>query len=446
MIRSFSLDAYLQMLSSDFLFPSNYQLRYLEDKGSLAETLPTQKVDIFDRGAEVDDYLLAKVARAVARTFVVLGIMAFVAPAGSIWHLYQTAVQLFMIVKDGLSEEHSWDKVRLHLQAFIIDTCLALPSLYLTSAFLVPSLAHPDLIVFTALISWIFPIYSGSLPHHAVGLLAWSEDTPGLQKSIILKNEFGRVSTNNTLLRADPKKDLEDREDIFSGHFGQIYFAQGVKFLRAIQKLQGSMSEKHQLVIHYPPTANQLEKLMNEHPKAFEKVDTKEEINKFKLLEDNVNQVQAHLRTFLHAQFGYDRDAPIRIPRFPCSADQCRNYCKLAEKSFLWDDDWVKLAEKAAKELKEIGGKRTDEERNKREKELPKEYSTYLKRVCDEESVNKFFGLELKPGLTTLGEAWKKVGEVLAKAEKVFQEDREIKILQEVANKGFEIFATMIII
>ena len=113
--------------NSDILFPSNYESRRVEDRGSIDETL--DKIDIFDRKIKGWGHTCGKPLRAAFRAIVYLPLQVVAAPIGV---LYNGSMMTIHIVKWLGTEKNSnecklqSEKIGDYAYSFFADLAISL--------------------------------------------------------------------------------------------------------------------------------------------------------------------------------------------------------------------------------------------------------------------------------------------------------------------------------
>lgn len=124
-IRSFTQDAYLKMLSSTFFYPSSKELRPVESKGSISQTLGTH-TELFNAKVSSSKWVkYGKPIRFVARIVYGIALGSLVSPVGLVYNgmatIYFTAI---WYKGDNASAGQNWLKVKTYAKNFAKDLCI----------------------------------------------------------------------------------------------------------------------------------------------------------------------------------------------------------------------------------------------------------------------------------------------------------------------------------
>ncbi|MBS0616152.1 MAG: hypothetical protein JSR58_06340 [Verrucomicrobia bacterium] len=240
MESSFSLYAFKQVMSSDWLYPSQCEQRAVDPQESLSETL--SNIDLLNAKLINTNYpVLKTIVRYVARIFALALIGIFVAPIGILWHGLAITVYALKYWR-GTSV---WEKVEHHTRSFFNDLkialCIGLPwyNIYQRNSRLFYLLA---LVTVTAAASRA----------KGVALFAGKNERVPLFKSIYLRREFGIVDKKREFLPYDLQKDQEDFANqkgwLFDVHKKAAHF-----LLTEINQIQSRLPENYNLFFEYPP-------------------------------------------------------------------------------------------------------------------------------------------------------------------------------------------------
>lgn len=224
-------------LASDFLNPSEYALRMLEAKESIVETLKANpQVDLFDRvrKAPVEE---GKALRVASRALFSLALGLVVAPAGGLYHAFQS---LKHISEGYLRGAFNWDKVQRHKLASVRDWTyfganvagLLTPAIYTTFVLDFPI--------------WFYP----------------KEERMLATKAYLMRKDFGLVTKNGDLLPSNQKDDekliiengpLGEICKLGKGSLGEIWKIQTLQLLNLIQQIQYKLPPHEKLPISENP-------------------------------------------------------------------------------------------------------------------------------------------------------------------------------------------------
>ncbi len=223
-IHPLSLELFKKIYSYPELSPSQYQLRQVEDLGSMKKTLKLDKKDwesniLYRKPSEPRNCLwLYSIARVICQVvFVILG-----AAAGSLYHPCQ-ALRFLGAYLVG-NDERNLEKAKAHFVAGFADF-KAIPLLLgaIPASFFVPKEVSPIL-------------YMVAEKNHKAGLF----------RSIALKNNFGITGKSGEILSFDPTLDINpnDKEKI-DPFFTDLYEYQADLLLTKLKKSCRELKERN---------------------------------------------------------------------------------------------------------------------------------------------------------------------------------------------------------
>lgn len=241
-------------LEHSFLRPLDYCIRPIEDKGTLANSLASSNIDLFDRTSNLSNTLTQKIGMVARVAFLTL-VTPFVALSGTYYHGFMTLKhKIFYLMGRGDVHQKQMEK---HKGNFLSDFGASLP--LLLGLGLVANVTH----------SIGVNILVGFFASRPVDFLislsrvrgTWditSKDRVGFYKSCFLRDHFGIVGPKGELLKWGSETEEEDirvgwREYYLKGHFGKLYEAQALKILELIQEIQNSLPESVKMPSIYPP-------------------------------------------------------------------------------------------------------------------------------------------------------------------------------------------------
>lgn len=319
MSSSFSLKAYTEVLSLDFCYPSACKLTPIEDKGSIRDSLSVERFNIFDQEL-LETPLYQNILAVVVRVLANYCIGLIVAPAGVLWNGVHLGWHFTVWITEDVENPESLKKVEQYATAFFADLCFAIAAALgpLNIGFgmieELPDIAIIDIILGILNIC-IFSVLS-AMPDYVLPLITNQEDRAGFYKSIMLKSEFGIVSTNGKLLSFDLEKDQESEN--LDGHFAEIYKQQAMIFLKTLNRLQRSLPANQRLYPCYPPTWKAIQSALPE-------ADMLKWQAKFCKIESNIKRIEEILKTCIalrHTNLCNIGEVEITMPPFPCLEGQ----------------------------------------------------------------------------------------------------------------------------
>ena len=258
-IKSFSEIGIGKVLSSDWLYPSNAQLRPIEAKSSIQESIGNDN-EIFNYEDITSNWhYYGKPLRCVVRSICFLAVGCIIAPMGVVYHgcFFVKETVIYLTANQADSAE-SWKKVKDHASFFFVDlmiTCssyLALAFLVITGRSLKGDLAYLSKDeIYCSLFSTFLLASIGANPKNLVPYLAYKEDRAPLYKTISLRNDFGITALDGSLL---PYNSNVDQETLaLKGHFAVLMQAQALDLLYAINDIQSLLPDGSKIGAHFPP-------------------------------------------------------------------------------------------------------------------------------------------------------------------------------------------------
>lgn len=193
-IASFSYKGVIFMARSNILFPSNYY-----DKGDRASAL------FASRRAKGWGHLFGKPLRAVGRLGGITAIGIMMAPLGTLYHggkLVQHSYSWLRAGDGSLVRSECSEQLKAHLHAFLVDLVV---STVTGTAVVASPLALAGLItnqacIAFAAISWAFLTASSLKLDASVSIFAPADKIVNSYVGIVLKNQFGRVQNDQSLI------------------------------------------------------------------------------------------------------------------------------------------------------------------------------------------------------------------------------------------------------
>lgn len=240
--------AFYHAMSYDFLFPSNFEIKKVNQKNSITETIGTD-YKIFISKDKIYTKLdqIKKPLRFVARLVVGIAIGFFVAPVG----LVANSFNLSKYVVTYLKGDHSpatVQKIKDHASGLVWDFIQSgsfFGTLSFTYIYLNPLKVNALHVIGLelGLYSILFSIFNAAFP--LTFLKKFGE--PALYKSFALKHEFGIVGTDGKPLKPDNQHDanesIDEKTGILSGHFVNLWKDQCSEALSLIIEYQEMASK-----------------------------------------------------------------------------------------------------------------------------------------------------------------------------------------------------------
>lgn len=245
-IRSFSEIGLCKVLSSDWLYPSNVQLKPIEAKGSIQESIGNN-IEIFN-SKEITSHwhYYGKPFRCVARSICFLAGGSIFAPIGVVYHGFFAVKESVVYLRATQAEsDEIWKKVNDHVFFFFIDlksTCFSFLYLF----FLVKTGKYPtghlDLVNILGCVGGsLYLSMLGADPKLIVRDIADEYDRASLYKTISLRNDFGITAQDGALLPYNSRWDHETKT--LTGHFAELWRSRAIDLLFAIQDSKPSFRE-----------------------------------------------------------------------------------------------------------------------------------------------------------------------------------------------------------
>ncbi len=217
MTESLSLNCYKRILTSDWFYPSNCELRPLESKGSITQTLTDHKIDLFAR-TTIHRNIFAKGLRALARAIAVCAIGIIVAPIDILRHgcyaIYYTFAEGITSAKVKKYAKSLFDDFKLFA---CVGICIAMSSMFCAFNILcLINFSSTNInewfssLVVTFLLGVLVSLLSR--PSFSLDLFVDPDKLIPFYKSIVLRHDFGIVNNDGGLLPYD----LNDDEPLHS--------------------------------------------------------------------------------------------------------------------------------------------------------------------------------------------------------------------------------------
>lgn len=224
-ISSFTYKVFHFITDSNILNPSNCELRHLDDKGAIRETL--NGIDLYDRKEKTDwMHRYGKPVRAALRSLVFITGVTIAAPVGVLWNgsLMCWNIGCWSLSKKGSSEAEQYaQKIGAYANSFFIDLAISLISAGMISvnAPVVAALIYggADVLGCLGAVSVALPlIFPASVPKECVNCFLPDHLCAPAYKALLLKDEFGIVENKKgSLLSFNPDADKELYEETESG-------------------------------------------------------------------------------------------------------------------------------------------------------------------------------------------------------------------------------------
>lgn len=253
--------------ATSIFVPSRYQLRPIEDKGSLSDSLTAARVDLFNRTPGPFPLWLKPILKTIAFAAFVFA-TPFLSCAGVVGQGGLSLYHLVLWLKGGEKAAHHREKVETHALAFFAN----FGTLCLSSALFIGSIQLISQSIVAAAITALIGARLLFDPR-VVSAFSGSENPGGFYKALFLRNEFGLVPSNNQrLLKSNIVKDqdieISTKGWSFSyqlkGYFGELHKKQGKQFLDGVKELQRKLPSKRKITLSYPPDAGQVIKFLEE--------------------------------------------------------------------------------------------------------------------------------------------------------------------------------------
>lgn len=336
---SFTERGLLGLLSSNHFFPSNYEPRVIEDKGSIKVSLGTE-IDIFER-KKINHSRVQKFVRATERLIAGVAIGVIFGSCGFVWHGTFTVIHTFQWLRGGEHTNHHWQKVKNHAGSMFVDFGAAL-----FTAFGFGSLG------------WVVAF----APDYVPSCLASNKRIVSMIKSIILKNQFGIMGKDGKLLKGNPEVDDETLA-LNNSHFSDLYRKIGFDILFSINDLQKKLPKNCQLPTMYPPTdVLRISTFLNRNREDFPDLDIDSWIKKFVTLKSNFDEITKILKNCLEQKENFildERKKIVRMPPFPWKQEFCDLFFKA---DFIQSTSWEKKLDETIPWLTTRSGEGVSEE------------------------------------------------------------------------------------
>ncbi len=354
---SFSLtgSAYLAMMGSNWLNPSNYQKRALDDSawlessnsmalGHLGSSRTFNGIDIFDRGAEKGaGHNAGKPLRFLARTVCIAAIMILCPPIDIAIDVacmsYHSFRWLSSLGKNKQASEH--------LSSRFYQLCTHVGLLFLVVMPLLSARGQPSALgpkataavvgLFTPL---IFSLYGAVQHEAALSMFLPYEHRQAALTAILLKEHGGIESEKGGLAKIEAKDSLKV--------FEEMRKITAELLLENIKKLQASFQLGSRMEVHYPPNLKMIADFCLQNPDVYftmKQAKLLKAITKYSLelsaLDQMAKSIQIIRDRNLFVETLFKTGEPEKNPSFPIAKEE-------AEKSFrpekhvpLIDDDTV---------------------------------------------------------------------------------------------------------
>ncbi len=263
--NSFTQNAFLWVVSNNFLAPTDYVVKKIQDKGSIQASIKASGIDLFNRQIEAGrcNGLLHALIGRVARAAACAGIVIFAPSIGSIWHLGNCVYQVTLWAR---GEKQVY--IKEHASSFLADLAsnLVLPWFILMNSIrfaylkdhtfpiilsiagswgIMQSLLLPDILTF------IWGISAQSLDNSYFRFPFFENPT---QYSFSLRKRFGLVGENGWPLTFDNNTDLTIKKSekkgnvVLGGYFYELWAKQAtsvlVEFKKIVDMLQLNLDEE----------------------------------------------------------------------------------------------------------------------------------------------------------------------------------------------------------
>lgn len=233
-------------------FRPSCELRPIEDKGSIANSLTSANIDIFDITPATTNFLIT------ALKIVSIYVTTALIPYMSVYTMFYRGYKLIQCLNDTTETDHDWKKIVRYAASFTLDAAMGITMIASLAA------GMPWFLILAAVCSGAFGT-AVLKPSSVVDVMTLMlEDMPGAYKSFILRSELGIVRKDGALLFWDNVKDNDVDYNWFysspslKGYFGNLHLQQGKQFLDLILDLQRHLPENCKFVCNYPPNANEV--------------------------------------------------------------------------------------------------------------------------------------------------------------------------------------------
>lgn len=403
-IKSFTEIGVCKVLSSDWLYPSNFQKRPIEAKGSIQESIGNNN-EIFNCEEITSTWhYCGKPLRAVVRSICFLAVGNIMAPIGIVYHgcfiVKETVVYL---TADQADSAESWKKVTDHAKVFFIDlmfACFSYAFIYLlvkTGRYINKGLPHLSQNDHQAIIGCnIFFGLFGINPKMMVPYIVSPDDRAPLYKTVSLRNDFGITAMDGSLLPYNRTFDQESLD--LKGHFGELMRAQALDLLYLINDIQSTLPPDSKIKAHYPPHVNTI----ITHLQKFKEKNYAAEIEQLRNLDSNMKKMSNLLKECLEIKenslFG-QKKIEITMPGFPFIKSFVEKFFNEAEftKADTPKTIWDRSLEQAINELKQCKPFIGASEKYKKVKE----------RILAKAEPYEILGVQAKPTLAELRKSYK---------------------------------------
>lgn len=297
-IPSFTEKAFLKVLASDFLYPSNKEttsipLLFIDKIPSLYETIVNDH-ELFN-AKDVTSYThaIGKVPRIFLRAISLTAISTFISPIG---FLYNTGMAISWYVRHLNSINKEDQELLLsmgkkHAAAALTDLFFSAINI-ISIAIILKNLSFSSVKNFKASINTFSKDFKqvtnvlaifGSIILIAVDpkimahlSIKWNADMAGFYKAVALRNEFGLVDHNGELLKYNAY-DYDERfyqDGQVDGQMSEIRDNQAGAIVDLICKIQDKIPEANRRILKFPPNKDEILSYLNKHKEQFEYYDS----------------------------------------------------------------------------------------------------------------------------------------------------------------------------
>jgi hypothetical protein len=336
---------HIQLLSSP-LYPSKCEIRPIENRGALCDSIRNSNIDLFDRVPHKEG-VVVKLARLVGIVASFLFINLVLAPIGTLYHAAHAIKNAALIL---FRSGHRLDQIVQTIEQLLLagtDAVHFVIPFIVGGAFLTggaPFLVTAAAVAVTSLGCSLFFGEVVDLKEKVCKSFS-REDCYGLYKSIRLREEFGIVdSKTGGFLNWDPKKDADVTTSRtrfglgykLNGYFIDLHKERAEKFLNTIQSLQTSLPENYKIPFCYPPKAETIIAFLKEAPtelsplKEWEQTLLTQEAD-MKLIWDIISRgftlSSEEVSSTFHGSYTITRTTTYTLPeQFPLNEEDCQKY------------------------------------------------------------------------------------------------------------------------
>jgi hypothetical protein len=303
-------------------FRPSCELRPIEDKGSIADSLTAANIDIFDITPVNTNFLVTalKIVSIYATTALI--------PFMSVYTMFYRGFKLIQCLNGATEADHNWKKIVQYAVSFSLDAAIGVTMTASAAA------GIPWVLLFAAFCSGAFGT-AVLEPSSVVDVITLSfDDQAAAYKSFILRSKLGVVGKDGTLLSWDNVKDNDVDYNWFysspslKGYFGNFHLNQGRQFLDLILDLQRHLPQNCKFVCNYPPNTDEVASFLDRNWIALESAhfNSKEWKEKFYALDKQLSLVRDIIATGQWLTDGspiFSRNLSLD---FPLSQQECLDY------------------------------------------------------------------------------------------------------------------------